>query len=185
LLLNQKGMSLIEVSVAVLILGITTFPLIYMYRDGSIHAAAAREEISALNLARAVVEEIKSIPECQLGLAGGATAHTVTLEHRASGVDNFYKNFNIAICGGAGAGQVKKVTGYDGAARRAVLESDWLVVPDATSLYMLYHDCPGDYRYVINAENSRSGLRMIRVTVYYTVKNHEREVTLTTEKLTR
>lgn len=185
MLLNQKGMSLIEVSVAVLILGITTFPLIYMYRDGSIHAAAAREEISALNLARAVVEEIKSIPECQLGLAGGATAHTVTLEHRASGVDNFYKNFNIAICSGAGSGQVRKVTDYDAAARRAVLESEWLVLPDATSFYMLYRYCPGNYRYVIDVENSRGGLRMIRVTVYYTVKNHEREVTLTTEKLTR
>ncbi|MDD4767561.1 MAG: prepilin-type N-terminal cleavage/methylation domain-containing protein [Desulfotomaculaceae bacterium] len=185
LLLNQRGMSLIEVTVAILILGITTFPLIYMYRDGSIQAAAARDEVSALNFARALVEEIKSIPESRLGLCRGADAHTVTLEHRASGIDDFYKGFNIAICGGTGAGQVKKITGYDGPARSAVLESDWLVVPDATSLYMLYHDCPGNYRYVINVENNRGGLKMIRVTVYYTVKNQERQVSLTTEKLTR
>lgn len=178
-------MSLIEVTVAILILGIAIFPLMYMYRDGSIYAAAAREKISALNLARAVVEEIKSIPDSQLGLSGGATTHTVTLEHRASSVDDFYKHYNIAICGGTGSGQVGKITDYDGAARRAVLESDWLVVPDATSLYMLYHYCPDDYRYVINVENSRNNLKMIRVIVYYTVKNQERNVSLTTEKMVR
>lgn len=183
--LNQKGMSLIEVSVAILILGITTLPLMHMYREGSIQAAAAGEIISALNLARAVVEEIKSIPDNQLGLSKGASENTVTLEQGASDIDGFYNNFSIAICHGTGSGQIKKVTGYNGAPRRAVLDSDWFVIPDATSSYLLYRYCPGNYRYEISMKNGQSGLKTIGVTVYYTVKGQERQVSLTTEKLVR
>ncbi|MFX4260996.1 type IV pilus modification PilV family protein [Pelotomaculum propionicicum] len=185
MLFNQRGMSLIEVTVSILIMGIVTFPLVYMYRAGGIHAAEAGDELSALNLARQVIEEIKSIPDNQTGFAGGAASNTVTLENRACSIDGFYNNYNIAICGGTGSGQVKKITGYDGASRRAVVDWDWLVVPDASSFYMLYGYCPGNYRYAISAENGRSGLKLIRVTVYYTVKNREREVTLTTEKIPR
>jgi hypothetical protein len=178
-------MSLIEVSVAILILGITTFPLIYMFRAGSIHAAEARHEIAALNFAREVLEEVKSIPNSQLGLAGGATSNTLTLENRTSDIGGFYNNFNIAICAGTGSGQIKKITGYDGAMHRAVLDSDWLALPDATSFYMLYDYCPGNYRYAINVEVSQGGLKLIRVTVYYNINNLDKEVSLTTEKLTR
>lgn len=159
--------------------------MIYLYRAGSINAAEARVEVSALNLARQVVEEIQSIPESQLGLAGGAALNTVTLENRASGIDGFYNNYIIAVCGGTGSGQVRRIAGYDGAAHRAVVEPEWLTVPDATSFYMLYRCCPADNRYKVNVEKSRGGLKTIRVTVYYTVKNMEREVSLTTEKLAR
>lgn len=178
-------MSLIEVTVSILIMGIVTIPMVYLYRSGSIHAAEARDELSALNLARQVIEEIKSIPDNQTGFAREAASNTVTLEYRASSIEGFYNNYNIAVCGGSGSGQVKKITGYDGASRRAVVDSNWLAAPDAGSFYILYRYCPGNYRYAINVENSQDGLKLIRVTVYYTVKNREREVTLVTEKLTR
>lgn len=182
---NQRGMSLIEVTVSILIMGIVTIPLVYLYQAGSIHAAEARDELSALNLARQVIEEIKSIPDNQTGFARGAASNTITLENRASSIDGFYNNYNIAVCGGSGSGQVKKITGYEGASRRAVVDSDWIAAPDAGSFYVLYRYCAGNYRYAINIENSQGGMKLIRVTVYYTVKNQERVVTLATEKLTR
>lgn len=185
LFLNQRGMSLIEVTVSILILGVTVFPLIYVLRTGSVAAAEARDEIAALNLAREVVEEIKSIPDNQLGFAGGGTTNTVILETRASAADGFYSGFNIAISGGTGSGQVRRITGYDGAARRASVDSDWLVAPDATSFYLLYRDCPGHHVYAVNVDLSQEALKRVSVTVYYTVRNQEREVTLTTEKLMR
>ncbi len=178
-------MSLIEVTVSILILGVTVFPLIYVLRTGSVVAAEARDEIAALNLAREVIEEIKSIPDSQLGFAGGGILNTVTLEARAGATDGLYSGYNIAISGGTGSGQVRKITGYDGAARRAVVDSDWLVAPDATSFYLLYRYCPGHYVYTVNVDLSQGVLKMVSVTVYYTVKNQEREVTLTTEKMMR
>jgi len=158
-------MSLIEAAVAILLLGIITFPLTNLYRFGSVYTAAAKHETAALNFAAAVMEEIKAIPDNQTGFVREAAANTVTLENRSSGTDGFYNNFHIAICGGTGAGQVKKITGYDGDMRRAIVDSDWLTMPDAASAYIIFGHCPGNYPLMVTAEAGRDNLKTIRVTV--------------------
>ena len=187
LFLNQKGMSLIEVTVALLIFGVTIIPLLCMYRDGIIYAAVAGEKVAVLNLARGLIEEIKGIPDARLGLVQGAAGNTVTLEQRAGGARDYYQNYNLAICRGTGSGQIKKITGYDGVTHQAVLDSDWQVLPDTSSFYLLYRCCPTDYHYTINVvAGSITGLtKTIKVTVYYTEKNQERQISLTTERLVR
>ncbi|NQS76730.1 MAG: prepilin-type N-terminal cleavage/methylation domain-containing protein [Peptococcaceae bacterium] len=184
---NQKGMSLIEVTVGLLIFGVTIIPLLCMYRDGSVYAAVAGEKVAVLNLARGLIEEIKGMPDARLGLVQGATGNTVTLEQRAGGAKNFYQNYNLAICRGTGSGQIKKITGYDGVTHQAVLDGDWQVLPDTSSFYLLYRYYPTDYHYTINVvEGDTTDLtKTLQVTVYYTEKNQERQVSLTTERLVR
>ncbi len=185
--LNQKGISLIEVTVALLIFGVMIIPLLCMYRDGSIYAAVAGEKVAALNLARGLIEEIKGMPDARLGLVRGATRNTVMLEQRAGGGNNFYHNYNLAICRGTGSGQIKKITGYDGVTHQAVLDGDWQILPDTSSFYLLYSYHPTDYHYTINVvEGSATSLtKTLQVTVYYTEKNQERQISLTTERLVR
>ena len=178
-------MSLIESAVAILLLGIIAFPLTCLYRSGNVYAAAARHETAALNFAAAVIEEIKAIPDNQTGFVREAAANTVTLENRSSGADGYYNNFQIAICGGTGAGQVKNITGYDGEMRRAVVDSDWLTMPDAASAYIIFVHCPGNQPLMVTAEAGTDNLKTIRVTVSYPANNKKKEVSLTAEKLKR
>jgi len=185
MIFNQKGMSLVEVAVSILMLGIITFPLIYLVRTGSVYSAEAGQEVAALNFASAIIEEIKSIPDNQSGFVRGAASKTITLENRASDIDGYYNNFNIAICGGPGSGQVKTITGYDAGLRQAGVDSDWLTVPDAASAYIIYDHCPANYRCEVVTEEGRGTLKTIRVTVYYRANNQDKAVSLTTEKLKR
>jgi hypothetical protein len=183
--LNSKGMSLIEVAVSILMLGIITFPLIYLVRTGSVYSAEAGQEVAALNLACAIIEEIKSIPDNQFGFVRGAASKTITLENRASESNGCYDGFNIAICSGPGSGQVKTITGYDGDLRQVGVDSDWMVVPDGSSAYIIYDSCPSDYRCAVEAAEGRDGLKTIRVTVCCRAKDQGKTVTLTAEKLKR
>jgi hypothetical protein len=178
-------MSLIEAAVSILLLGIIAFPLTCLYRSGSVHTAEARHETAALNFAAAVMEEIKAIPDNQTGFVREAAANTVILENRSSGSDGCYNNCHIAICGGTGAGQVKNITSYDGSMRCAVVDSDWLTMPDAASVYIIFGHCPGNYPFMVAAEAGRDNLKTIRVTVSCPTNNRKKEVSLTAEKLKR
>jgi len=68
-----------------------------------------------------------------------ATANTVTLDATASAVDGSYDPSQILITEGTGSGQVRGILEYFGgagngnAAKTAILDRDWKVVPDGTS----------------------------------------------------
>lgn len=184
---NQKGMSLIEVTVAIFILGIITFPLINLFRTGNIFTANARHEVAAMNFARAIVEEIRGTPNNQLGAVKGATINTITLESRTSSADDYYNNYNIAITGGTGSGQVRKISGYNGSLHKATVDSNWVTIPDTTSTYIIYKYYPGGYNYRVDITENLNNmiLKTIEVTVYYQADGQDKEVCLTTEKLER
>lgn len=59
---NKGGMSLIEVVVAILILGIITVPLVNFFLTGNVFTAIAHHDLTALHLAQEKLEEIKSKP---------------------------------------------------------------------------------------------------------------------------
>jgi hypothetical protein len=63
------------------------------------------------------------------------TATTIKLNAKASPTDDYYNGAIIRIIGGAGAGQSRKITDYDGLTRVATVDSSWGTVPDNSSTY--------------------------------------------------
>lgn len=142
LLKNQKGMSLVEVLVAVLLLGITMIPLMEMVVAGRQFTTAARHEVAALNFTQEIFEEIKGVSPGQIGIAGenaGGGHDTIRL---AAGAEALKPGCLISITAGKGEGQVRRVAYFDEISKIATVEPDWRPdgVPDHTSSYLLCSD---------------------------------------------
>jgi len=67
--------------------------------------------------------------------AGSAT--TITLDAGASGVTDFYKDMTVRIVSGAGAGQSRAVTLYNGTTKAATIAPAWKTNPSATSVFRI------------------------------------------------
>ena len=63
------------------------------------------------------------------------TVTTVTLDIRANGTNEFYKDYSIRIVSGIGAGQIRKITGYDGSTKTITIDSGWSISPTTESIY--------------------------------------------------
>ena len=61
------------------------------------------------------------------------TESTVTFSSLSSDVDDYYKDMFVKITAGAGLGQIRKITSYDGLTKTAELSEDWDTIPNATS----------------------------------------------------
>ncbi|MBC7105565.1 MAG: prepilin-type N-terminal cleavage/methylation domain-containing protein, partial [Firmicutes bacterium] len=143
-----SGMSLIEVMVALLLLGLLTVPLVNFFLTGSVFAAVARHDVTALNFAQEVLEAVKGAPDNCLGTVQAASSTTVTLESRASGTDNEYAGSTIATTGGPAAGQVRRVASYEGDARRVTVDRAWDAEPvPGQTTYALFRVGETGYRY--------------------------------------
>ncbi|MBW7990042.1 MAG: hypothetical protein FVQ84_08515 [Planctomycetes bacterium] len=73
----------------------------------------------------------------KIGLLQSATASTATLDSSASSIDEFYTCDVLEIDAGLGEGQEKIITAYNGTTKVVTLSSDWIVIPDATSEYIV------------------------------------------------
>lgn len=69
------------------------------------------------------------------GTLTAANSSTATLAASASSTTNFYVDNSIYISSGTGAGQIRKITSYDGVNKVAFIDSAWAVVPDTSSVY--------------------------------------------------
>lgn len=69
-------------------------------------------------------------------LSGGS--NFIGLASSALAVDDAYNGQLIIITGGTGKGQVRKISDYDGAIKRAYVSVNWTTQPDATSTYEIY-----------------------------------------------
>lgn len=81
------------------------------------------------------IDGIKYIPRCLMGDAQGGDANTITLSTNADYRDDYYNNVKIQIVGGTGAGQRRTITDYDGNTKVATVDSNWTIIPDATSIF--------------------------------------------------
>ena len=61
----------------------------------------------------------------------------ITLDGSASGTTNAYLNYSIFISNGTGAGQIRKITEYNGATKTLRLESPFTVTPTLLSTYIV------------------------------------------------
>lgn len=75
--------------------------------------------------------------ERNAGIAQGAFAGQITLASTASSTTGAYNRVAIRLTGGAGAGQVRYVSAYNGTTKVATVTPNWTVTPDATSTYSL------------------------------------------------
>ncbi|MDK2881432.1 MAG: hypothetical protein PWQ99_1207 [Clostridia bacterium] len=187
---GQSGMSLIEVMVALVILGFMCAALMGLFLAGSRDTAVARHDVAAANVAQEILEQVKAIPENQLGTAQGGTVTTIQLEAGASDVDDSYKGMTVALTGGTGAGQVRKITDYNGTTHTVTVDRAWDTVPDTTpdttTTYAIFRGVDTDYTYQVKIGQPHGELRTVTVTVtYQTTGGRQREVSLTTERLRR
>lgn len=181
---------MLEVLVAIILLGLATIPLLNFFVSGNAFTARAGNEVAALNFAQELLEEIKSIPDNQIGKVQGSTENTIKLEPRASSVDGYYKDWVVALAGGTGAGQVRRIAAYNGTTRTATVDRNWDnrdVWPDTTTTYVLLKVAADRYPFRISLADApgAQNLRTVTVTVYYQDRGQWREVSLTTDKLRR
>ncbi len=75
------------------------------------------------------------VATAQAGCSG--SCKTITLAASASGSNDYYKDYWIAITSGTGKAQTQKITGYVGGTKVATVASNWSTNPDATSVYRI------------------------------------------------
>lgn len=81
-----------------------------------------------------------TIPEEETGAAQAGAANTITLAAGANTNDDFYNISTIKITGGTGAGQAREIVDYNGTTKVAIIDQNWTVTPDNTSVYVIYSD---------------------------------------------
>lgn len=88
---------------------------------------------NATSVFQILANDVEGHPNHGYAQAGGIG--NVTLEADASSTDGVYVGDLIYISTGTGAQQARIITGYDGTSKVANVSPNWLVQPDATSLY--------------------------------------------------
>lgn len=71
------------------------------------------------------------------GTAQGGTINTIQLDTGASATDGAYDPATVVIVSGTGAGQTRLILQYIGATRVAVVDRDWKITPDNTSVFQI------------------------------------------------
>jgi hypothetical protein len=71
------------------------------------------------------------------GQATAGASTTITLDAGASAVTSFYNNALLVITAGAGVGQARTITAYNGGTKQAIVDRAWGTNPNGTSKYMI------------------------------------------------
>jgi hypothetical protein len=69
--------------------------------------------------------------------AQAGSSNTITLDAGASGLTDFYVGQWAVIASGAGAGQSRLITAYNGATKVATVHANWKTQPSGTSVFYL------------------------------------------------
>lgn len=80
------------------------------------------------------------------GTAQTGGYNSIVLDPGASGTDGIYSNDLVVIISGTGAGQCRGILQYEGLTKYAVVDRNWAVNPDSTSVFVLL---PGQGRNAI------------------------------------
>ena len=67
----------------------------------------------------------------------GNTSTKIQLAANASSTDDYYNNMTVYITSGAGAGELKTITDYDGTTKEATVDTVWTTTPTITSVYQV------------------------------------------------
>lgn len=106
-----------------------------------------RQHLNALNVSLSGVYKYFNAPVTG-GTAAGGTSSTITLDASASSEDGAYVARQVALIGGAGAGQSKSITAYDGTTKVATVAVAWTTPPDDTTQYHIFDDLGAKREYL-------------------------------------
>jgi hypothetical protein len=81
------------------------------------------------------LRQIDAAFEVHEGTAQAGAAGTITLDAGASSVDDIYRGDRIIITEGTGAQEHGLCTSYNGTTKVATMAENWVVTPDATSVF--------------------------------------------------
>jgi len=181
---NRNGMTLIEVVIAVSLLGIIIASLLNFFLTGSALTSLARNDVAAVNTAQEIMEEIKSLPASYLGTAREGSDDTIVLEPK---ITDDLEGFLVALTGGPGAGQVREITHYDTSNRQATVSPAWDQTPiENQTTYLILRRIDSKFPFEIAVEDTEfEDLKKITVTVSYQDRENRREVSLSTDKFKR
>jgi hypothetical protein len=179
---QQSGSALIEVIAALVILAMVSLPLIKLFTNGSIFVSYAKHDLTAVNRAQEVLEEIIALPNSLKGLALAGDSGSITLN--AGGVQDLSQEYMVVLTGGVGAGQIRKIESYDSSSGIAFVSPDWVTPPAGQeTTYLLLRDRPyRDNLEITAVDSSSAGLETITVTVIKQEEGNTEGVSLTGEK---
>jgi hypothetical protein len=104
--------------------------------DDAIDAAAlATDAVS--EVAGSVLGALSPYLWLRRGTAQAGAAQALVLDGSASITNNLYQDSFLFLTSGAGAGQVRLITGYDGTTKEATVDRAWDVTPDATTTFAI------------------------------------------------
>jgi len=184
---NERGMTLLEVVVALCLFGLLASGMVGLFLSGQVATASNSRRQEALCLARALMEAVKASPAEWEGRVQRAGSNYVVLEKsKADDQDGAYQDFYLAIVEGAGQGQVRKITDYVGSSRTAYVVPSWSSTPDTSSRYLVFRvvsDLPDPTRVVVTIRpSSQTALEEVKIVVKDSTPWGEREVQLTCER---
>jgi len=112
--------------------------LIVEYDGGTKIAIVDREwEVIPNNTSIYELLPFSGILLTQHGVALAGTANTIQLSANASITNDIYIGSMIVLSTGLGAGQARLITAYNGGTQIATVAPDWVIVPDATTVYKI------------------------------------------------
>jgi len=68
-------------------------------------------------------------------ISGSTSA--IVLASDSSTTTDYYKDMFLKIINNTGQGQIRKIISYDGSTKTAIIEKDWNIIPNNTSVYRL------------------------------------------------
>lgn len=179
---NERGSSLLEVSIVLFFLGFACIPLINLFHASEVSALTTRQEIIALNQAQEIVEQVKALPDVFFGVVQDVAEGSVLLENRVVACCD---QGLLVLTGGPGSGQVRGIAEWEESNVLLDYPLNNPLVPGETS-YLVLPLSEHTYPFTIGIiSGEEPGLRTVTVTVSYQEKGIIKEVVLVTEKLRR
>lgn len=109
--------------------------------DASV-GAMANDVLTAASIANGAIDRATLAADTgwqsiRSGTAQAGAAGTITLDASASPTTDFYAGLIVSLTGGAGAGQARVITAYNGTTKVATIAPNWATAPDNSSTFAI------------------------------------------------
>lgn len=132
-----KYLYTITAAQALKFMAVSHIPVQTVAADDSSPQWAVQEAAVAGAVPQAIVSAGGSGYLSNSGTLQTAASSSATLATGASSTTNAYVNYNIYVVSGTGAGQLRKITAYNGSTKVATVSPSWSVVPNGSSTYIV------------------------------------------------